>query len=77
MPDTEPDWAAHHRPIVRHPAGGAGLRAHGFDPDDPASVAAATFAGLVPDAHGRTYEMAEGRRARLGRPRHPEGAPDA
>jgi hypothetical protein len=77
MTDVEPDWAAHQRPVAHHPAGGAGLRAYGFGPDDPASVAAATLAGLVPDANGRLYPMAEARRVRLGRPHRPEGGPDA
>ncbi len=69
----EPD-AVHPRPPVRHPAGGAGLRAHGFDDSDPASVAAAVFAGIVPDRDGRTYAMAAARRGRRARPK---GTPDA
>ncbi len=70
---SEPDFAAHHRPVVHHPAAGGGP----YDLDDPAGQAAAVHAGFIPDGRGRLYPMAEGRRARLGRPRRPEGGPDA
>jgi hypothetical protein len=52
---TEPNWAAHHRPPVRHPAAGGGLEAHGLDPNDPAGHAAAVVAGIIPDGNGEMY----------------------
>jgi hypothetical protein len=61
------------RPVAHHPEGGGGE----FDLGDPAGQAAAVFAGLHPDAHGNVRPMAAHRRARLGRPRRPEGGPDA